>query len=362
MAEEVKISELESLTSLTGTEQIPASLDNDTYRISPNTLKEFATKELSEKVNEVEQKANGAVADVATLSSKTLTLSQNVEKVTQDVSEQGTSISALETKTKAVEDDLKVTNNSLSKVEKRVSANELDIQTITGNIAVLSAEQAKQKGRIDDCEEKIEELGSTISGAVKEELEKLEGEIATNTALIEENKGKIATNTTDIASLNTSVEKAGEDAATAKEAAGTAATQAGEAIEAARAAKESAESVVGDITSIRSALTALQQADAQIKESIEELDDNKQDNLSAGKGIQIKNNIVSCTYQGDNMLTGSFSPVSGTTTNELTPDADDTIVEALGKLYSAIRRNEEVIAAALIQIDHRLCKIENEIF
>lgn len=324
MEEEVKISELESLTSLTGTEQIPASLDNDTFRISPATLKEYATKELSEKVNEVEHKVNGAVVDVAALSSK------------------------LDSKTKSIEDELKVTNNTLSTVEKRVSANELDIQTLTGNIAVLSAEQTKQKGRIDDCEEKIEEIGSTISGVVKEELDKLEDEIAANTALIQKSKGDIAKNTTDIANLSTRVDKASDDAATAKEAAEVATTKSGEAIEAASAAKESAESVVGDISSIRSALTALQQADAQIKESIEELDDNKQDNLSAGKGIQIKNKIVSCTYQGNNMLTGSFSPVSGTTTNELTPDADDTIVEALGKLYSAIRRNEEVIAAALI--------------
>lgn len=362
MNEEVKISELEALDILTGTEQIPASLDTETYRITPSAIKAYSTKEIEEWRATATGDIESVKASVSSMQSTMDSLSTSLVQVREKVGANEAAISAMDGRVMSAEQTIKVLGNSQQKLEQRVSATELDIEEVTGNIAVLQNADKKLSARIDTQDAKIEEMGSTISGVVESRLQELSGKIDVNSQAISENKGKIATNTTDIAKLQTDVAEVGETAEQAKTASEAAKENAAEAREAASDAKQSAESVVGDVSSLRSSLTALQALVEENKEAIEELDEDKQDNLSAGKGIAIRNNIVSCTYQGDTMLTGSFSEVSGTTTQELTPDSDDSIVEALGKIYSAIRRNEETIAAALVDMDHRLCRLENEIF
>lgn len=56
------------------------------------------------------------------------------------------------------------------------------------------------------------------------------------------------------------------------------------------------------------------------------------------------------TPTGDTILLNTYSTATGTTEEELTPAATDTVSVALGKLFKAIQDNEEVTSTALFKI------------
>ena len=263
---------------------------------------------------------SNAVTDIninttnATITNATITNLTNAElqSATAGVAENASDISSLQSSVSTNASDIATNASNISTNTSAIATNTSDIATNTSNIATNTSAIATNTSNIATNTSNIATNTSDIATNTSN--------IATNTSDIATNTSAIATNTSDIATNTSAIATNTSNIATNTSAIAT--------------NTSNIATNTSDIATNASDITSLQ--------------NNKQDNLTAGTGIDITSNVISTTgtsfTAGDGIdITSGEISVADTIPKKITIEVDDTAGQLLVKPSSNTGQDGKIV-------------------